>query len=61
MSKTQLEVLISVGSVLLFIILIVAARQIIPSSAGYGYAVALLVFVVVMGIAGLRLAEMPEE
>lgn len=60
MKKMYLEIITSLASVVIFIILIVAAKLIIPASSGYGYTVALLIFVITMGIAGLRLAEIPD-
>jgi hypothetical protein len=61
MNKMSLEILTAVGSVAVFIILIVAAELIIPASEGYGFAAALLIFVVMMSIAGLKLAEIPDK
>ncbi len=60
MNKKSLEIIASVSSVAVFIVLIVAARLLIPSP-GYGYAAALLFFIVIMGFAGVKLAEMPEK
>lgn len=59
MKKMSLEILTAVGAVLVFIILTITARLIVPASAGYGYATALLIFIVIMGFAGLKLAEIP--
>ncbi len=61
MKKKYIEIMVSVGAVAIFIILIAAVKLLMPSSPGYGYTAALLVFVVIMGIAGLKLAEMPEK
>ena len=61
MKKMSLEILLVIGSVAVFVILTVASRLIMPESAGYGYAAALLVFMVIMGFAGLKLAEIPEK
>ncbi len=61
MNKMSLEILAAVGSVAVFIILIVAAELIIPASESYGFAAALLIFVVLMSIAGLKLAEIPDK
>ncbi len=57
MKKMQIEILTSVGSVALLIILIMASRLTLQLP-GYGYIAALLLFVFIMSIAGLRLAEM---
>lgn len=59
MNKMSLEIIMAIGSVMVFIILTIASRLIMPASAGYGYAAALLVFIVIMGFAGLKLAEIP--
>lgn len=61
MKKMYLEIIISLASVAVFIILISAVRLITPASSGFGYAAALLVFLVMMGMAGLKLAEIPEK
>ncbi len=61
MEKMNLEVIISVGAVIILIILIAISKLIMPASPGYGYTIALLVFVTIMGIAGLKLAEIPEK
>ena len=61
MTKMHLEISSALGSVTLFIILIAAVQMLIPDSAGYGYTVALLIFMVVMGLAGLKLAEIPDK
>jgi len=61
MKKKALEIILSIASVTVFIILIAAVKLIIPASPGYGYAAALLVFLVIMGTVGLRLAEIPDK
>ncbi len=61
MNKKFLEIIISVGSVAAFIVLIAAAKFFMPASPGYGYSAALLVFFVIMGMAGLKLAEIPDK
>jgi hypothetical protein len=61
MNKKSLEIAISVGSVVLFIILIAASKFLMGSLAGFGYATSLLIFIVIMGLSGLKLAEIPEK
>lgn len=61
MKKMYLEIITAVASVAIFFILIVAAKLIMPEVSGYGYSVALLVFVIIMGFAGLKLAEIPDK
>jgi len=61
MKKKYLEIITSVGAVAIFIVLIASVKLLVPSSQGYGYTAALLVFVVIMGFAGLRLAAIPEK
>ncbi len=61
MRKKPLEIIVSIGCVAVFIILTAAASKLMPASAGFGYAVALLIFFVIMGMAGLKLAEIPDE
>jgi len=61
MNKKSHEIAISIGSVVLFIILIAASKYTMGASAGFGYAASLLVFIVIMGLAGLKLAEVPDK
>jgi uncharacterized membrane protein YccC len=61
MTKMHLEIGSALGSVALFVILIAAVQIFIPESSGYGYTAALLIFMVVMGAAGLKLAEIPDK
>ncbi len=61
MKKMYLEIITAVTSLAIFLILILAAKLIKPEVSGYGYSVALLVFVIIMGFAGLKLAEMPDK
>lgn len=61
MKKKYLEIMVSLGAVAVFIILIAGVKLLMPALPGYGYTAALLVFVVIMGLAGLRLAEIPEK
>lgn len=61
MKKQALEIILSIGSVAVFIVLIASVKLIIPASPGYGYAAALMVFLVIMGMAGLKLAEIPDK
>ncbi len=61
MKKKALEIILSIASVAVFIILIAAVTLTITSSPGYGYTAALLVFLVIMGITGLKIAEIPDK
>jgi hypothetical protein len=60
MKKMQLEILTSAGSVALLILLIAASRLSLPTP-GFGYMATLLLYVLIMSIAGLKLAEMSEK
>jgi len=60
MNKMQIEIFTSVGSVALLIILIAASR-LTMQTPGYGYMTTLLLYVLVMSVVGLKLAEMPEK
>ena len=60
MKKMQIEILTSLGSVALLIILIAVSRLTLQTP-GYGYITTLLLYVLAMSIAGLKLAEMPEK
>ncbi|MFZ3058461.1 MAG: hypothetical protein WA102_01875 [Candidatus Methanoperedens sp.] len=61
MKKKALEIILSIASVAVFIILIAVVKLMIPASSGYGYTAALLVFLVIMGMAGLKIAEIPDK
>lgn len=61
MNKKSLEIIMALGSVAVFIILVVVSKLIMPVSAGYGYVGALLIFIIVMGMAGLKLAQIPDK
>lgn len=61
MKKKSLEIVAAITSVAVFIILIVATKLIMSVWTGFGYTAALLIFVIIMGIAGLKLAEMPDK
>lgn len=61
MNKKSLEIILSLGSVLLFIILIMSSKIVLGPSAGFGYAASLLFFIIIMGLAGLRLAQIPDK
>lgn len=60
MKKKYLEIITAVGSVAILIILIILV-SVSTSSTGYGYTAALMIFVILMGIAGLKLAEIPDK
>ncbi|MDP3104783.1 MAG: hypothetical protein Q8M95_09270 [Candidatus Methanoperedens sp.] len=59
MKKMQIEIFSSIGSVALLIILI-AASKLSLQMPGYGFTATLLLYVLIMSIVGLKLAEMPE-
>ncbi|HEX7627290.1 MAG TPA: hypothetical protein VF354_00020 [Candidatus Methanoperedens sp.] len=61
MNKKSLEITLALGSVLTFIILIGASRILLKSSAGFGYCASLLFFIIIMGLVGLKLAEIPDK
>jgi len=61
MNKKSLEIITALGSVIIFIILILVSKIVMKSSAGLGYTASLLLFIVIMGFAGLKLAEIPDK
>lgn len=61
MNKKTLEITLSLCSVLLFVILIMISKFALQSSAGIGYSASLIFFIVIMGLAGLKLAEIPDK
>ena len=60
MKKIQIEIFTSVGSLALLIILLVLSK-LTMQSPGYGYLIALVLYVLIMSVAGLKLAEIPEK
>ena len=60
MKKTQIEIFTSIGSLALLIILLVVSK-LTMQSPGYGYLIALVIYVLIMSVAGLKLAEIPEK
>ncbi|MFZ3166485.1 MAG: hypothetical protein WA130_02635 [Candidatus Methanoperedens sp.] len=61
MNKKSLEITLALGSVVIFIILIAASKILLKTSAGFGYTASLLFFIIIMGLAGLKLAEIPDK
>ena len=61
MKKMYLEIITALVSLAVFVILIVVSKLGFPDDPGYGYTAALLVFIVIMGIAGIKLAEIPDK
>ncbi|AFV24368.1 hypothetical protein Mpsy_2164 [Methanolobus psychrophilus R15] len=53
-----MEILSSVGSVILLAILFILVHQNIPQSQEYGFVAALVAFVVVVSLIGLKLTRM---
>ncbi len=60
MKKMHIEILTAVGSVA-FLIVIIMVSKLTLSMPGYGFITALLLYVIIMSIIGLKLAEMPEK
>ncbi len=59
MNKKNLEIVFSVGSVVLLIILFAASHQMRDSfPQEYGFIGSLVVFIIVMSVVGLKLNEM---
>lgn len=61
MNKKTLEITLSLCSVMLFIILITISKYALQTSAGIGYSASLMIFIVIMGLAGLKLARIPDK
>lgn len=57
MKKAYLEIFSSIGSVAMFIILIVIVNTVFSAFAGYGNVAILIFFVIIVGLIGLKLAE----
>ena len=61
MNKKSLEIITALGAVIAFIILILVSKIVMKSSAGFGYTASLLLFIIIMGFAGLKLAQIPDK
>lgn len=61
MNKKSIEITTALGSVIVFIILILLSKIVMKSSAGLGYTASLLIFIILMGFAGLKLAQIPDK
>jgi len=61
MNKKSIEITTALGSVIVFIILILLSKMVMKSSAGFGYTASLLIFIILMGFAGLKLAQIPDK
>ena len=57
MDKKYLEIGSSIGAVLLFIIFIIINNIRFPAYANYGNVAVLLLFVIIVSLAGLKLSE----
>ena len=60
MKKIYLEIGSSIGSVMLFIILIVITNTGLHAYASYGNVIVLLIFIFIVGTIGLKLAEIKD-
>lgn len=60
MKKTHIEIFTSIVSLALLVILL-AVSKLTMQSPGYGYLIALVLYVLIMSVAGLKLAEIPEK
>jgi len=60
MKKTHIEIFTSIGSLALLVILLVVSK-LTMQSPGYGYLIAMVLYVLIMSVAGLKLAEIPEK
>lgn len=61
MNKKSIEITTALGSVIVFIILILLSKIVMKSSAGLGYTASLLIFIILMGFAGIKLAQIPDK
>lgn len=61
MIKKYLEISISLACVAVFISLIAMSKFLFQASAGFGYMVSLLIFFIIMGIAGIKLAGISDK
>ena len=61
MNKKQLEIVSAIGSTLLFIVLLIGVNISGMVQKEYGFIAAMVVFVVIISVLGIKLTEIPNN
>jgi hypothetical protein len=61
MNKKQLEIISAIGSTLLFVVLLVGVNIGGMVQKEYGFVVAMVIFIVVTSVLGIKLTEIPDN
>lgn len=61
MNKKQLEIISAIGSTLLFIVLLIGVNISGMVQKEYGFIAAMVVFVVIISVLGIKLTEIPNN
>lgn len=58
MNKKTMEILLAIGSVLMFTVLLIAVHAMEIEPQGYGFVGALILFVITVSLAGIKMTDM---
>jgi len=61
MNKKQLEIISAIGSTLLFVVLLVGVNIGGMMQKEYGFVAAMVIFIVVTSVLGIKLTEIPDN
>ena len=61
MNKKQLEIISAIGSTLLFVVLLVGVNIGGMAQKEYGFVAAMVIFIVVTSVLGIKLTEIPDN
>ncbi len=61
MNKKQLEIISAIGSTLLFVVLLVGVNIGGMVQKEYGFVAAMVIFIVVTSVLGIKLTEIPDN
>ena len=60
MNKKQFEIVSAIGSVLIFVVLLIGVNVGGMVQKEYGFVAAMVIFVVIISVLGIKLTEIPE-
>ncbi|MGP8320836.1 MAG: hypothetical protein ACT6FE_00710 [Methanosarcinaceae archaeon] len=61
MNKKQMEIVSSIGSTLVFVVLLIGVNISGMMQKEYGFVGAMVVFVIIISLLGIKLAEIPND
>lgn len=61
MNKKQFEIILAIGSVLIFVVLLVGVNVGGMVQKEYGFVAAMVIFVVIISVLGIKLTEISEN